>query len=118
VVEAVGEGVKKVKQGDSVYTARTLTGAYAEYALALEEQAATMIVFLLPETSKSGSPARNLFQLATGPVRGEGRLGDTAGSYLLRLCVCSEIDRSQSCIPMSSIAETTDKAFRGTSLIG
>jgi NADPH2:quinone reductase len=38
VVEAVGEGVKKVKQGDRVYTARTLTGAYAEYALALEEQ--------------------------------------------------------------------------------
>ena len=38
VVEAVGEGVKKVKQDDRVYTARTLTGAYAEYALALEEQ--------------------------------------------------------------------------------
>jgi NADPH:quinone reductase len=44
VVEAVGEGVKKVKKGDRVYTARTLTGAYAEYALALEEQ-----VHLLPE---------------------------------------------------------------------
>jgi len=43
VVEAVGEGVKKVKKGDRVYTARTLTGAYAEYALALEEQ-----VHLLP----------------------------------------------------------------------
>jgi NADPH:quinone reductase len=38
VVEVVGEGIKKVKQGDRVYTARTLTGAYAEYALALEEQ--------------------------------------------------------------------------------
>jgi NADPH:quinone reductase len=38
VVEAVGDGVKKVKRGDRVYTARTLTGAYAEYALALEEQ--------------------------------------------------------------------------------
>jgi NADPH:quinone reductase len=38
VVEAVGEGVKKVRRGDRVYTARTLTGAYAEYALALEEQ--------------------------------------------------------------------------------
>jgi NADPH:quinone reductase len=37
-VEAVGEGVKKVKRGDRVYTGRTLTGAYAEYALALEEQ--------------------------------------------------------------------------------
>ena len=38
VVETVGEGVKKVKRDDRVYTARTLTGAYAEYALALEEQ--------------------------------------------------------------------------------
>jgi len=38
VVEAVGEGVKNVKRGDHVYTARTLTGAYAEYARALEEQ--------------------------------------------------------------------------------
>jgi NADPH2:quinone reductase len=38
VVEAVGEGVTKVARGDRVYTARTLTGAYAEYALALEEQ--------------------------------------------------------------------------------
>jgi NADPH2:quinone reductase len=37
-VEAVGQGVKKVKPGDRVYTARTITGAYAEYALALEEQ--------------------------------------------------------------------------------
>jgi NADPH:quinone reductase len=43
-VEAVGEGVKKVKPGDRVYTAKTVTGAYAEYALALESQ-----VCLLPE---------------------------------------------------------------------
>jgi NADPH2:quinone reductase len=38
VIESVGEGVKKVKPGDRVYTARTLSGAYAEYALALESQ--------------------------------------------------------------------------------
>src|SRR5258708_17063335 len=38
VIEAVGDGVKKVKSGDRVYTAKTLTGAYAEYALALETQ--------------------------------------------------------------------------------
>lgn len=37
-VEAVGEGVKKFKAGDRVYTAKTLTGAYAEYALADESQ--------------------------------------------------------------------------------
>src|SRR5262245_31162373 len=38
VVEAVCEGVKKVKRGDRVYTTQTLSGAYAEYALALEHQ--------------------------------------------------------------------------------
>lgn len=38
VIEAVGDGVKKVRVGDRVYTARTVTGAYAEYALALEGQ--------------------------------------------------------------------------------
>jgi len=38
VIEAVGDGVKKVKPGDRVYTAKTVTGAYAEYALALEGQ--------------------------------------------------------------------------------
>src|SRR5215468_11084584 len=38
VVEAVGEGVKKVKRGGRVYTTQTLSGAYAEYALALEQQ--------------------------------------------------------------------------------
>ena len=38
VIEVVGDGVKKVKAGDRVYTARTVTGAYAEYALALEGQ--------------------------------------------------------------------------------
>ena len=37
-IEAVGEEVKKVRPGDRVYTGRTVTGAYAEYALALEEQ--------------------------------------------------------------------------------
>jgi NADPH2:quinone reductase len=38
VVESVGPGVKKVKAGDRVYTAQTISGAYAEYALALENQ--------------------------------------------------------------------------------
>jgi NADPH:quinone reductase len=44
VVESVGPGVTKVKAGDRVYTAKTISGAYAEYALALEEQ-----VQLLPD---------------------------------------------------------------------
>jgi len=38
VLEAIGDDVKKAKPGDRVYTAKTVTGAYAEYALALEEQ--------------------------------------------------------------------------------
>jgi NADPH2:quinone reductase len=37
-VESIGDGVKKVKPGDRVYTAKTITGAYAEYALADESQ--------------------------------------------------------------------------------
>jgi NADPH2:quinone reductase len=37
-IESVGPGVTRVKVGDRVYTAQTLTGAYAEYALALEDQ--------------------------------------------------------------------------------
>jgi NADPH2:quinone reductase len=37
-VESVGEGVKRVKAGDRVYTAKTVSGAYAEYTLALESQ--------------------------------------------------------------------------------
>src|SRR5271155_1603064 len=43
-VEAVGTGVAKVKAGDRVYVAKTVTGAYAEYAIALESQ-----VHRLPE---------------------------------------------------------------------
>jgi NADPH2:quinone reductase len=38
VIEAVGPGVTKVRPGDRVYVAKTLTGAYAEYVLALESQ--------------------------------------------------------------------------------
>src|SRR6202163_4833194 len=38
VVESVGRGVKKVCSGDRVYAPQTVTGAYAEYALALEDQ--------------------------------------------------------------------------------
>ena len=43
-IEAVGEGVTHVKAGDRVYTAVTVTGAYAEYTLATDSQ-----VHLLPE---------------------------------------------------------------------
>src|SRR5262245_35809033 len=38
VIEAVGYGVTKVKAGDRAYTAKTVTGAYAEYCLAEENQ--------------------------------------------------------------------------------
>jgi len=52
VCEAVGEGVKNVKTGDRVYTARTVSGAYAEFALALEEQ-----VHKLPDKISFGQGA-------------------------------------------------------------
>lgn len=38
LVEAVGEGVRRFKSGDRVYTSGTLTGAYAEAALCEEGQ--------------------------------------------------------------------------------
>ncbi len=44
VVEAVGEGVTRVKPGDRVYVGHPLTGTYAEFTLALESQ-----VHRLPE---------------------------------------------------------------------
>jgi NADPH2:quinone reductase len=37
-VEGVGQGINRVKPGDRVYTATTISGAYAEYALAREPQ--------------------------------------------------------------------------------
>jgi NADPH2:quinone reductase len=44
VVDSLGDGVKNFKPGDRVYLAGTLTGAYAEYALAETSQ-----VYALPE---------------------------------------------------------------------
>src|SRR6266849_4401009 len=43
-IDAVGPGVTKVKSGARVYTATTVSGAYAEYALARDSQ-----VYPLPE---------------------------------------------------------------------
>jgi len=37
-IETVGAGVKKAKPGDRVYIAKSLSGTYAQYALALEDQ--------------------------------------------------------------------------------
>jgi NADPH2:quinone reductase len=44
VVEGVGDGITKVTRGDRVYTAKTVTGAYAEFAIVLENQ-----VYPLPQ---------------------------------------------------------------------
>src|SRR5438046_9988521 len=52
VIEAIRADVKKVKPGDRVYTAKTVTGAYAQYALALEQQ-----VHPLPERISFGQGA-------------------------------------------------------------
>src|SRR5256885_4486472 len=43
-IDSIGDGVKRVKAGDRVYVAKSLSGTYAEYALALESQ-----VFSLPD---------------------------------------------------------------------
>lgn len=69
VVEAVGEGVSRVRVGDRVYTAGTLTGTYAEQALCREAQ-----VRRLPERASFaqgaamfvpyGTAYRSLFQRA------------------------------------------------------
>jgi len=72
VIEAVGDGVKKVKPGDRVYTARTVTGAYAEYALTLEEQ-----VHALPEKINFGQGASVWVPCATA----YHALHHSAGAY-------------------------------------
>ncbi len=38
VIDSIGNDIKKVKPGDRVYLARSISGTYAEYALALESQ--------------------------------------------------------------------------------
>jgi NADPH2:quinone reductase len=75
VVEAVGEGVRKVKPGDRVYTAGSVTGTYAEKAVAPEAR-----VFRLPDNCSFqqgaalgvpyGTAHRALFHRAR-PVAGE-----------------------------------------------
>jgi len=69
VVEAVGEGVKRLKAGDRVYLAGALGGTYAEKTLCLESQA-----YALPQKASFaqgagvwvpyGTAYRALFQLA------------------------------------------------------
>ena len=44
IIEAVGEGVSAFKKGDRVFTTRTISGGYAEYALAADHT-----VYTLPE---------------------------------------------------------------------
>src|ERR1700739_3731165 len=44
VIDSVGDGVKKVKPGDRVYCAKSLSGTYAEFSLGLESP-----VFPLPD---------------------------------------------------------------------
>jgi NADPH2:quinone reductase len=52
VVQAVGDGVARLKVGDRVYTAGTLSGAYAELALCEAHQ-----IWLLPHTVTFGQGA-------------------------------------------------------------
>jgi NADPH2:quinone reductase len=52
----VGEGVKRFKVGDSIYTAGTISGAYAERALCLESR----VHSLPPEVTHSQGAALNV----------------------------------------------------------
>ncbi|MGA2976100.1 MAG: NADPH:quinone reductase [Spirochaetia bacterium] len=60
IVESVGSQVRRVRPGDRVYTARTLSGTYAEYALALDSQ-----VHPLPERVSFAQGAGVYFPYAT-----------------------------------------------------
>ena len=75
-VEAVGEGVKRVRTGDRVYTAGSLTGTYAELALCDETQ-----VHALPERVSFSEGAGVFTPYATAYralfQRAEGRPGET-----------------------------------------
>jgi NADPH2:quinone reductase len=75
-VEAVGDGVKAVKAGDRVYVANTVTGAYAEYALSLENQ-----VHPLPATTSYSQGAGIWVPYGTAyhalHHRGRARAGET-----------------------------------------
>lgn len=42
IVEAVGEGIEKIKVGDRVFTAGSISGTYAEFALCEEDQVAPL----------------------------------------------------------------------------
>ena len=81
VVEAVGEGVKKAKRGDRVYTTHTLSGAYAEYALVLEQQ-----VHILPAKISFSQGAGVLGPLwdrvsCPVPLRESARLRNRSGAW-------------------------------------
>ena len=78
VVEGVGNGITKVKPGDRVYTARTVTGAYAEYVLALED-----LIGPIQPRSMSCAASRNAVHwrrcsFSSPPGRSSGRPGACA----------------------------------------
>ncbi len=76
VVEAVGEGVTRVAAGDRVYTAGTVSGAYAELAVCKESQ-----VYRLPERVSFAQGAGVFTPYATAYRalfnRGRGKAGES-----------------------------------------
>ena len=75
-IEAVGEGIMALQPGDRVYTAATITGAYAEQTLCRESA-----VHLLPEAVSFEEGAALNIPYATAwralHQRGQGRRGET-----------------------------------------
>ncbi|MDQ6735049.1 MAG: NADPH:quinone reductase, partial [Nitrospirota bacterium] len=76
VIEAVGEGVNRVKAGDRVYTAGTITGSYAERALCAQSQ-----VHPLPDRMSYAQGAAIYIPYATAYralfQRAQARAGET-----------------------------------------
>ncbi len=76
VVEAVGQGVTRVKEGDRVYVAGTLTGAYAQKTVCAETQVHRLPAKIsFPQGAAVNVPYatayRAIFQI------GQGRAGET-----------------------------------------
>ncbi len=78
VVESLGAGVTRMKPGDRVYLARTLSGTYAEYALALESQ-----VHALPDRVSSVQGAGIFVPYATAYHALFGEVTARAGQTVL-----------------------------------
>jgi NADPH:quinone reductase-like Zn-dependent oxidoreductase len=88
VVEAIGDGVTKLKPGDRVYTAKTQSGAYAEYTLALESQVYGALGAVRNRIHSIASPRKRKGGRNITRARGKRRRGICRGA----VCACTRTD--------------------------